>query len=196
MTLAHILEDFGVPSSTGPADPAVLSEEEKASAFENGYNAGWEDAVKAQSQDQTRIGTDLAQNLNELAFTYHEAKNHILKSVAPLITQMVEHVLPQMAHAALGAKVAELASEAAATQAGQPIKLMTAPINRDALKAALEGITELPVDLQDEPSLGEGQVRLCLDGGEMLIDLDELVGQISELTTAFFEQADERAQYG
>jgi hypothetical protein len=35
-------------------------------SFEQGYSAGWDDAVAAQQDDQGRIRTDLARNLQSL----------------------------------------------------------------------------------------------------------------------------------
>jgi hypothetical protein len=52
-------------------------EEAKVASFEQGYKAGWDDAVAAQSEDQTRIRADLARNLQSLSFTYQEARSHM-----------------------------------------------------------------------------------------------------------------------
>ena len=61
--LAAILEDFG---SIGPAASAVsLSEEtlesERLESFDKGYRAGWDDAIKARSDDASEASSGLAE---------------------------------------------------------------------------------------------------------------------------------------
>ena len=68
-------------------------------AFEEGYRAGWDDAIKAQSDDRTRI-SEFAQNLQDLSFTYHEAYSHAINAMTPLLEDIVRSVLPKIAHEA------------------------------------------------------------------------------------------------
>ncbi|MBA3904750.1 MAG: flagellar biosynthesis protein, partial [Rhodocyclaceae bacterium] len=56
--------------SIQPLVEATAVEEAKVASFEQGYSAGWDDAVAAQNGDQTRIRADLARNLQSLAFTF------------------------------------------------------------------------------------------------------------------------------
>ena len=82
-------------------------EEAKLAAYEQGYKAGWDDAAAAQSEDQTRIRADLARNLQQLSFTYQEARAHILKAVEPLLEEMVNRRLPDTARETLAPLVLE-----------------------------------------------------------------------------------------
>ena len=74
-----------VPVGAGQAETLVLDtgalEDAKLASFESGYSAGWEDAAAAQADDQTRVSADLARSLQSLTFTYHEARNHVLKAI-------------------------------------------------------------------------------------------------------------------
>ena len=67
MTIAHLLEDFGVKT---PVEPEISisegDEEAKLASFENGYSAGWDDAVDAKDKETTRISTMLAGSLEDL----------------------------------------------------------------------------------------------------------------------------------
>ena len=62
MTIAHLLEDFGMASIPEPAALAAAAavseevvEEQRLISFEKGYSAGWDDAVTAQDKDTQRI---------------------------------------------------------------------------------------------------------------------------------------------
>jgi hypothetical protein len=48
--------------SMQPLVEATAVEEAKVASFEQGYSAGWDDAVAAQQGDQSRIRADLARN--------------------------------------------------------------------------------------------------------------------------------------
>jgi flagellar M-ring protein FliF len=74
-----VLEDFATlagPAAQAPSDPApALADAERLAAYEQGYRAGWDDAVRAEAADQARIGAELARNLQEMSFSFHEARS-------------------------------------------------------------------------------------------------------------------------
>jgi flagellar biosynthesis/type III secretory pathway protein FliH len=90
-----------------PLVEATAVEEAKVASFEQGYSAGWDDAVAAQQGDQTRIRADLARNLQSLSFTFQDARSHVLQAIRPLILQMVNRLLPEVAREALAPTVLE-----------------------------------------------------------------------------------------
>ncbi len=100
------LEVFDATPAAKP-DPGLVTtqvsaiEESKLASYEQGYKAGWDDAAAALAEDQTRIRADLARNLQQLSFTYQEARSHILKAVEPLLEEMVGRLLPDMARETL-----------------------------------------------------------------------------------------------
>ena len=109
--LAAFLEDFGAARAGGRPSVAVPDEgaleAAKLEGFDGGYRAGWDDAIKAQSDDQSRISSDFAQNLQDLSFTYHEACNQVLNAISPLLEEVVVKLLPAALHQTLGLHLAE-----------------------------------------------------------------------------------------
>ena len=68
MIAADLYQDFGTDSGAGAqAAPSTSDEfeEAKLQAFENGYQAGWDDLTKAQSNLELTISSTLATNLQE-----------------------------------------------------------------------------------------------------------------------------------
>lgn len=163
----------------------VLTEDARLQAYEQGYGAGWEDAVTAQTEDQSRIRADLARNLQALGFTYHEARNHVLRAVAPLLQDMIGQLLPQVAREALAPTVLDTLLPMAEHLADAPVSVVLNPAARPAVEALLAQ-TALPVSITEEPTLGEGQVYLRLGPAETHVDLDRATALISQAVRGFF----------
>ena len=199
MGIAQILEDFGsheITSDTHIELSDVAFEEKRLDAFEQGYKAGWDDAVQAQSDDKSRVSADFARNLQELSFTYHEALNHLTRAMTPLLTQIVNKVLPQIAHATLGAQVTEQLNDIACSQAEQPVEIVTAPQNVAALHSLLQRDISMPVSIAEDASFGEGQVCIRFGGYEREINIDPVLDGISEAVHAFLHQTEEDRRHG
>ena len=90
MSLLHLLEDFGGTRGAAGSHPAPNDEEietRRLAAFEEGYQAGWDDALHAHTQDRMRLTSDLAQNLLDMSFTYNEAYTHLFRELRPLLIE-------------------------------------------------------------------------------------------------------------
>lgn len=166
-------------------DQAAL-EEARLTAYEQGYAAGWEDAAAAQAQEQTQLRADIARNIQALGFTFQEARAHVLRALAPLLQEVVGHLLPELARESLGPTVLECLMPLAEDMADTPVRLVLNPTARPAIEALLEQATGLPVTIAEEPTLGEGQVYLRLGDNETHIDLDRATAQITAAVRGFF----------
>jgi flagellar biosynthesis/type III secretory pathway protein FliH len=183
----EVFETTAEPARTTVVTDLSAMEEARLAAYEQGYTAGWDDASAAQSEDQTRLGAEIARNLQTLAFTYHEARTHVLRGIEPLLAQMTERVLPDMARAALAPMIVETLRPMAADLADAPVILLINPAARPAVEALLERSGNLPVAIQDEPTLGEGQAQLRFGPSETRIDLDRAVADIATAVRGFFD---------
>lgn len=182
-------------SATIVLDGGTL-EEERLTAFDKGYSAGWEDATSAQADDQTRMRADLTRHLQSLSFTYHEARGHVLRAIEPLLLQIVGRLLPEIAREALGPVVLEALMPMAEQMAEAPVTLMINPAARPAVEALLEQATGLPLTICEEPTLGEGQAYLRLGDAETHVDLDRATADITAAVRGFFDLAEKERRYG
>jgi flagellar biosynthesis/type III secretory pathway protein FliH len=184
------LEVFdSVAAGDGAPQPLVEAsalDEAKVASFEQGYSAGWEDAAAAQSDDQTRIRADLARNLQSLAFTFQDARTHVLQAIRPLILEMTTRLLPEVAREALAPAVLEAVMPLAHDLADAPLTLVLNPAVRDRVETLLAQATGLPMQIEDEPSLGEGQVYIRLGPAETKVDLTRATDDISAAVRGFF----------
>lgn len=192
------LEEFEAPAAPGAAlvlAPEAL-EEARLAAFENGYRAGWDDAVAAQSDTERQLAAEVGRNLQDLSFTHAEARTHVLRGLSPLLDQICARVLPEVAQAALGEVVRETLLPLAEAAADRPVTLLLNPAGRAAVEAALARGPAPPVALVEEPSLGPGQVFLRFDDTEQQIDLDAAAEAIRSAVAAFFHTEQEHRQHG
>ena len=170
---------------------ASAIEEGKLAAYEQGYKAGWDDAAAAQDEDQTRIRADFSRNLQQLAFTYQEARSHVLKGVEPLLKEMVSRLLPDMARETLAPMVLEQVMPMAEELADQPVALVVNPAMRAPVETLIAQATGLPMHIVEEPSLAEGQVYIRLGGAETKVDLTRVTADIAAAVRGFFSLSEE-----
>jgi flagellar assembly protein FliH len=184
------LEVFDIaPAADGSFHPLVEAtavEEAKVASFEQGYSAGWDDAVAAQNGDQSRIRADLARNLQSLAFTFQDARSHVLQAIRPLILEMIDRLLPEVAREALAPTVLEAVTPMANDLADAPLTLVLNPAVRSQIEDLVAQATGLPMVIEEEPSLPEGQVYIRLGPTETKVDLDQVTSDIAIAVRAFF----------
>lgn len=187
MSLTHRYTDFGSlsASQSGTFPDTDTLEDAKLEAFENGYQAGWDDALKAHASEQSKMTSDIALSFQELSFTYREAQVKLMASMAPLLEQMVEKLLPEMARKSLGAHVVQQLTELSGKQAESAIEIAVAPANLQSIEDLLSAQAKLPFEVVCEPSLSSGQVYIRAGKSEREINLDAVIDGISEALTAF-----------
>lgn len=189
--MALRLEVFESEEARKRPDTVVLDtsllEETKLASYDQGYSAGWEDAIAAQDGDQSRVRAELARNLQALSFTYQEARSHILRALEPLLEGMVEKLLPSLARETLGSIVLDALMPMAEGLADAPVTLVLNPAVRAAVEPLIADATGLPLIVEEEPSLGEGQVYLRFGTSETLVDLDRATSEIATAVRGFFD---------
>lgn len=179
-----------------PLVEASAMEEARIAAFEQGYSAGWEDASAAQQGDQSRIRADLARNLQSLAFTFQDARGHVLQAIRPLIVEMANRLLPEVAREALAPTVLEALMPMADRLADAPLVLVLNPAARDSVESLISQATGLPMVIEEEPSLDEGQVYIRLGTTETKVDLSQATADITAAVRAYFNLTNQETPHG
>jgi flagellar assembly protein FliH len=186
-------------TSDGGVQPLVevsAVEEAKIAAYEQGYSAGWEDASAAQQSDQGRIRADLARNLQSLSFTFQDARGHVLQAIRPLILEMTSRLLPEVAREALAPTVLDALMPLADQMADAPLTLVLNPAVRDRVEGLVTQATGLPMVIEEEPSLGEGQVYIRFGATETKVDLNRVTADITAAVRGFFNLTAEDPPHG
>lgn len=207
------LEDFGseptnrtdsaadgeAPATDTPVrnvhDAAAL-EQARLEGYEAGYQAGWDDAVGQEAQSQGRIGAEFARNLQDLGFTFHEARAHVMQALEPLLAGMVDKVLPRLVSDTLGQTIVEELMPLAADAADQPIQVVVTPESRATLESMLANSTALPFQIVEEATLAEGQVYLRSGSLERHIDMGQVVDRIGAAIQGLYQLNEKALQNG
>ena len=199
MSIAHLLEDFEKNifevGRVQLMDEDAL-EEYRLTAFEQGYSAGWDDAVSAQTEDHARVSEALGKSLEDLSFTYHEALSQMTLSLEPMFNSLMDTVLPQTIEKTYSQHIVDELKDMARDQAAQPVLLVVPSGVSAALKPALDREFSVPVQMVEESSLPSGQAYLRVGSAEREVDCTALMDSISEAVDAFLYQAKEDVQHG
>jgi flagellar assembly protein FliH len=191
------LEDFGFLSSTDVTDdPDGALQDLKLEQFEKGYSAGWEDAIKAQSENASHATDIFAKSLSDLSFTYQEAVAHMADALVPVLTEMVQKVVPRAAELGLNARLAEHLKDIITRHAGIDIVVICNPFRSAYLSELITGDFSMPVRLQEDDQLGRDCLRIRFGHQEDQLDLSEIVKEIESAVNTVTFQIRERLGNG
>lgn len=201
MTSPLLLDDFDVslPRPDSPTQSKITEAElEKArlSSYEAGYSAGWEDAIREAEETGQRIDAEFARNLEDMSFTFHEARSHMLANLEPLLMALTDTFLPEILKDALGEIINEEMLQLAGRLADTPLAIRLSPENRDTMERLLAQVNSAPVKILEDDVLPSGQVRL--EGGveERIIDLADALTRVKCAIAALYEINGKAAENG
>ena len=192
MSVSHRYRNFGSSNRTESSDAPESSdqiEQDKLAAFEAGYQAGWDDSTKAQSDNRDKISSDFARSLQEMSFTYHEALAKLTLSLKPVMSEIVDRLLPAMVAQSLAGHILEQIDALLKDSISQPVEIVVAPKNVEAIKDFADGKIEPPFEVVGDTSVAEGQAFVRIGSEEQEIDISGVVSAISEALNAFFHEA-------
>lgn len=190
MTASHLFEDFGeAPIQARESSDLGIEEveDQKLQAFENGYQAGWDDAIRAQSDTGKHVSAGLAASLQDASFEYHEVRNTLKNAVHDIMSGVTKTLLPAIARESLGAHICEQVLAMAHTGLEHTIEVAVAPDSADAVRTVLHAGLEGPFEITTDPLLAPTQAFLRLGRDEREIHLEHMLDEISTTVTAFFE---------
>lgn len=194
MSIHHLLVDFSLGTASEVNAPPH-GEVELLDSFEDGYKAGWDDAIRAKSDETESVSAELRQSFESLSFTYHEAKVAVLSEVAPAIEQAVMSVLPDIAKSGFAQLVAEHVTDLSAFEGSPEFEVHVSPKERAAVAAILEDseIKNLKVIARD--TLTPGQAQLRIGDRERHINMTEITNSMAEVFAGFAGHARKEAPH-
>ena len=188
--MALSLEIFETDPKAAP-DRIVLDQiafaRQQLSSYDNGYRAGWDEANATAAALVAHNKADLSQHLQKLSFTYHEAQAHVLAALHPLFVHIVGQIMPQIARETLAPIVVETLIPLADRLGQAPVILRVNPAMRQAVQSLIEASVSLPLTINADPTMAEGQVHLQLGMAEAELDLDQATADIATAVRGFFD---------
>jgi flagellar assembly protein FliH len=198
MASAGLFEEFrqaATPHASEEADTERL-EDEKLRSFEQGYGAGWEDAIRAQEQANRMLLDTVEKGIAETQVTRDEVLQDFMQSAMPLFEAMIAAILPQLAQRNFGYKIVEILEKSVSDACDKPVEVVVSRDQENAVRAALADSDLSEVVVRAEPSLGSGQSRLKLGASEKSLNIPEIMTEIEALQNAFIHTMTKEAQDG
>ena len=159
-------------------------ESERLAAYENGYRSGWDDCQASEDDATRRVGAELARNLADLGFTYHEARAQLLAEVEVLLETFFRTVLPRTIGPAAARWLIDDLLELASGAVDLPVEIVSSPADAATVRLLLPDSVSFQLALVEEPALAEGQAYLRLGRTERTYDLSDLADRLCDAISA------------
>ncbi len=168
------LEVFETEAADDPpgAIDAQQAAKQQETAFEQGYAAGWQDAL-VQMRDEDALRRIAAEDaLQAVSFSYHEAHAALQHSFVELTSALLDKLLPAVARDALPVRLKAEIAEIAARETLLPLRITCAPDAVATLEPIVNSVSGIQVELVPEPSFSEAQLTLTTGAQERRLDFD------------------------
>ena len=196
MSIQHLLEDFA-PALRAQAEPTEEAESRDfLDAFEQGYKAGWEDAIRAKSEEHNSVSAELARNLQDMSFTLHEAQAAVLADFSQVLEQIVEKTIPLLVHETLGLQIVEQLAELAREQEPIDVKICVSSEDVQTVQALLPENLAFPVGIIEDPKTPPGQCQINFGARERQIDVNDVLDNLSQALAGFVHQSQKEVVNG
>ncbi|MDH2326522.1 flagellar biosynthesis protein [Cereibacter sp. SYSU M97828] len=192
--IALRLEVFETEDDTVVTDRAAMEEVRRA-AYAEGLAAGRAEAASEAEAARHRHEAEAKRNLADLAFTFHEARAHVLSALRPVFEQIAAPLLPEIAREALAPVVAEALMPMAEGLAETPIRVAHHPDAADAIARVLAECP-FPLEAVQDAALPQGAVQLRLGQTETRVDLTRATHTITAALRGFFAPNEQERMYG
>lgn len=157
------------------------------SAYSDGVKTGAESASRAFEDEKIRTLAPILEALNDMSFSQVEACQATLKSMRPMVEQLVQTVLPESARLGFGAEVSALLCKAYEKAPASQVTISVAPDAVASIQALLAP-SKAAFSVEPDPALDGLQARVNWQGGYDQIDLDAALNDVRTAIDTFFSK--------
>lgn len=150
----------------------------RARAFEEGYGAGWADALDQMRNEDALRRAAAEEALQAVAFGYAEARTLLEGCFIDLAEQMITAVLPDLASEALRRLLDRELRALVSREFSGRLELICAPSVQDNLKEILADMPGLDAKLVPEESFSDAQIMIRVDQNARLVDFDGVMATL------------------
>lgn len=154
------------------------AEQMREAAFEQGYAAGWQDALEQLRNEDALRQIAAQEAVQAIGFSYSEAHQALAGSFLELLQAILDRVMPEAARLSvqlfLGAELDALFAK----HTRPAVQIFCAPGALVALKQVVAASSPAEIELVAEPSFSEAQVSLRIGDQERVINLDDLLDRM------------------
>lgn len=164
-----------------PLLDAFQAEKMREAAYEQGYAAGWQDALEQMRNEDELRHIAAQEALQAIGFSYTEAHQALTGSFLALTQALLDSVLPEAARLALPLCL-EAELDALVQQHARPaVQIFCAPGVLGTIETVIASCTQAEIELGAEPSFSEAQISLRIGSQERVINLDDVLDRLREI---------------
>lgn len=185
------LEDFGTLPRPHAPHQAAADAPASAQRFDEGYNAGWDDAMARVEAEQGRVGERLAERLGQMEMGQRAANAAAVTALEPALREIFDTLLPRAAERAFLPLLLEEVGTVLAGDAGR-LAVHVAPEEEQAVQRLLAraGHAGQRVVVRAEPALSISQALLRWEGQERRVDLEGVLAALDDALETFLATMD------
>lgn len=185
-----LLEDFGAPDRARAAGTAVAPDD-APDRFDEGYNAGWDDAMAQAEADGTRVSAKLAERLGVLHHDQRAATATALRTLEPALRDIFDRLLPRTAGRAFLPVLMEEVGRVLESDV-RGVTLAVSPEDAPALTRLLERaeISSDRATVRAEPALSLSQAVIGWEGQERRVDMEGTLAALDDALETFLATMD------
>lgn len=180
------LESFDMPevADTGPSE-----------AYHDGYAAGFAAATEAADRAEDRLRNDLVQAVSDMTFTYREAQQDVMQSLAGLIEMLVETVLPACVSLGSARQIADVVMARYTANRDDMILVHVNPLQERPVAQATADIAAR-VKIVGDATLSPHAAWIGQGGADAYVDLDGCLADVTEILSSLFHESQRNSANG
>jgi flagellar assembly protein FliH len=181
MSISQKYEEFPDPDDFSKSNSVVETRDvdnEKLVSFEEGYQAGWDDATNAQRVSEANLCDALVENLQEISFGFHEAKRELIREIQPLFDQIFDTFLPELIKVSIGPYIVEKIMALTREASDQLLLVEVSVDDYPSLRTFFDAQNLSSFELREQSNLTASQVVLKIGEKEIEINFDQALRDI------------------
>lgn len=171
-----------------PAEDPTHGAQDQAwlEVFEKGYRDGWDDALSAGRDEQTKSKEELVSKLADLSFTYAEAQVAVLKEVNPLFEALLHRLLPGMVGGLLFDTLLDHLRGLAKDKGTLNVLIKVSPFDYNMACDLIHLQDVLTINVLEDVRLERGQASLSFGESEDQIDIERSLERLRIIFDQYF----------
>lgn len=174
---------ISTPLSFENFDTDAAFEPVESAEFLRGVEEGLTRAAASAAAQEAAALSEIAAILGDMAFGFAEARQQLASALHPLILQVADSILPEIARETFASHLADTVTTTFLDAASRPISIRVAPTFADTLNEALPLHETATFVFVEDPALAPGQAIVQNDNAHEMLDLPALT---SALQTALY----------
>lgn len=182
MKISNFLEEFSANEFNQNNDSKIIAvEEDKLESFEQGYKAGWDDALAAQTEIETQNVSKLNQAISDLSFNQYSALDTASRHATSLFREILDIIFPKMINQMLQNEIIFELNKALKVNLAPEIKIFLNKEQIPRMQKFSNICKEKGILVEAHPDIDINCAKAVTNFNEVFIDLNKYTDRISEL---------------